>query len=483
MTTKAMTLSLLVMLGALLPIPALAEDAEEAAPGAAEKPAAVSFKSEIARIFVDNCVACHNPKTKKGKYDMSTIGALLAGGSKGAAVVPGKPDESLLSLMMHGDEEPAMPKDADLLGAEVLDRVDLWIEQGATFDGPDEAIDLRELAPPKEGAAALTDYTTPTPTTALAFSPDKSVLAAAGYHEITFWSPASGQLLRRQPTKGERIHALDYSPDGKLLVHAGGTPGRLGEVVVSDAASGAAVKELFAGPDVVFAAAFSPDGTQVAAGGTDRLFRVWDLASGNELHKVENHADWILALAFSPDGKRIFTGSRDKSAKIWDQTTKEPILTFPAHTDGVFGIGVSPDGSFAVSTGADRQLRFWKTEGDGAQIRAAPAHDNTVHALKFPKSGKLIFTAGADKRLRAWNPADGALVRSYEGHDDWIYAIAVSADEAWVATGAWDGEVRVWDIASGNIVAQFAAIPTLAMAKGGAAGAGEKPGAASPAQP
>ncbi|MFO0945050.1 MAG: c-type cytochrome domain-containing protein [Planctomycetota bacterium] len=427
--------------------------------------ATVSFKNDIAPIFVDNCYACHNQKTKKGKYDMSSYQAILAGGGKGDAIIVGEPGDSLLSLMMHGDEEPAMPKDAELLDSATVAKVDLWIKQGAKFDGPDEAMDLKQLAPMRNAQPIPTEYTKPTPITALAFSPDKKTLAAAGYHEITLWDPANGALLKRLPTKGERIHALEYSPNGKMLLHAGGTPGTLGEVVLWDAEKGTVIKELLSAGDVVFAASFSPDGKQVAAGGTDRLFRIWDVASGNELHKVENHADWILAIAFSPDGKRVYTASRDKSAKIWDQSTKEPILTFPAHTDGVFGIGVSADGTFAVSTGADRQLRFWKTEGDGAQIRAVGAHDNAVYVLRVPKSVKWIYTAGADRRLRAWNPADGALVRSFEGHKDWIYSIAASADDAWVASGSWDGEIRVWDTSNGNAVSTFTAIPTLAIAK------------------
>lgn len=453
-----------ILLLAAIPLTYVERSRGEDAP---ESP--ISFKNDIAPIFVDNCYACHNSRTKKGKYDMSSYQAIFAGGGKGDAIVVGKPDESLLSLMMHGDEEPAMPKDAELLDSATLAKVDLWIQQGAQFDGPDAAMDLKQLSPMRNAKPIPTDYTNPTPITALAFHPDKKTLAAAGYHEITLWDPATGVLLRRIPTKSERIHALDFSPDGKTLVHAGGTPGTFGEVVIWDAESGAVVKELFEAGDVVFAACFSPDGNQIAAGGTDRLFRIWDFASGEELHKVENHADWILAISFSPDGKRVYTASRDKSAKIWDQSTKEPILTFPAHTDGVYGIGVSADGTFAVSTGADRQLRFWKTDGDGAQIRAVGAHDNTVHALRIPKSGKLIYTAGADRRLRAWNPADGALVRSFEGHQDWVYAIAVSADDTWVASGSWDGEVRVWDAATGNGVGTFSAIPTVAIAKANAA--------------
>ena len=42
--------------------------------------AVLSFKNDIAPIFVESCYACHNEKTKKGKYDMSSFDAIMKGG-------------------------------------------------------------------------------------------------------------------------------------------------------------------------------------------------------------------------------------------------------------------------------------------------------------------------------------------------------------------------------------------------------------------
>jgi WD40 repeat protein len=431
--------------------------------GDAPKP--ISFKSEIAPIMVESCIACHNQKVKKGKYDMSTFAALMKGGGKGAPVIAGKSAESLLALMMHGDEEPAMPKDADLLPKTVVEKIDLWIDQGAKYDGPSPTTDLRELLPKKEMASAAKDYTRPTPISAIAFRPDGKELAVAGYHEVSFWNPADGALLRRMPTKSERIHALEYSPDGKTLLYAGGTPGTLGQAVLVDVATLKPVREFFNGEDVVFAAAFSPDGSQAAAGGADRMFRVWNVADGKEIHKVENHADWVLGLTFAADGKRLYSAARDKSTKVYDLVAKEPLLTFSGHTDGVYGVGISPDGKTAVSTGADNQLRYWTPSGDAPQVRAVPAHANTAFALRFSKSGKVLLTAGGDNLVKLWNPADGALAKTLEGHADWVYSLALSADEKLAAAGAWDGKVKIWDLGTGKVVVDFLAVPSAALAK------------------
>src|SRR5438132_14264706 len=118
--------------------------------------------------------------------------------------------------------------------------------------------------------------------------------------------------------------------------------------------------------------AVSKDGKKLAAGGCDRLVRVWDLTPGyakaNLEHSIENHADWIFGVAFSPDGKHLLTASRDKTAKIWDLAAKESVATFPDHQNGVYGVAIKPDGKTGVSVGEDNQIRLWNANAEGMQI-------------------------------------------------------------------------------------------------------------------
>src|SRR5205807_1159107 len=125
-------------------------------------------------------------------------------------------------------------------------------------------------------------------------------------------------------------------------------------------------------PININALAFTPDNKKLAAGGCDRLVRVWDLAGGVANARleqaIENHADWVFGVAFAPDGKHLLTGSRDKTAKVWDLVAKESVLTFPDHQNGVYGVAVKPDGKIGVSVGADNQVRYWNATGDGKQV-------------------------------------------------------------------------------------------------------------------
>lgn len=78
-----------------LAIPGLAAGANPA-PG--DTSARVEFFEEKVRpILAGHCYACHSADTKPaGGLRVDGLNGLIAGGNKGPAVVPGKPEESLL---------------------------------------------------------------------------------------------------------------------------------------------------------------------------------------------------------------------------------------------------------------------------------------------------------------------------------------------------------------------------------------------------
>jgi WD40 repeat protein len=226
------------------------------------------------------------------------------------------------------------------------------------------------------------------------------------------------------------------------------------------------VKELLETDDSVLCLAVSADGKKLAAGGCDRLVRVWDLSPGYANAKleqtIENHADWVFGVAFAPDGKHLLTASRDKTAKVWDLATKESVLTFPDHQNTAYSVAVSTDGKLAFSVGEDNQLRTWNATGEGKQVRISGGHAKPIFKVARHPSQPLLATCSADQTVRLWNPDNGAAVRTMSGHTDWVYAIAFSPDGSLLASGSWNGEVKIWKVADGALVKGFNASPGLA---------------------
>ena len=92
------------------------------------------FSSKVAPIFERSCLGCHSDSKRKGKLSMASRAALLKGGRKGPALVPGDPTASrLIALVMEKDGKAAMPKNRDPLSAAEVDVLRQWIKAGAPW--------------------------------------------------------------------------------------------------------------------------------------------------------------------------------------------------------------------------------------------------------------------------------------------------------------------------------------------------------------
>lgn len=483
MTRSRLCLCVLcAMVGALLAALYLLEKTPTAH---AQAKGPVSFINDVAPIFKENCFACHDAKKRKGKLDMTTYEALRKGGASEDPIVPGKPEESYLHELITTNTARRMPpkESGEPLPKDKIAIIDRWIKEGAKLDaGLEPKADLvRELRlrwkPPTPAAA----YKYPAIVNSLAFTPDNQKLVVSGHHELTVWDYKEAKLEKRIYTRAERAYGMAFLPDGKLVV-AGGRPGQEGDVRVYDLGGPARqengvaildgvndpkvmVKQLADSDDAILCLALSPDGKKLAAGGCDRIVRVWDLSEGIDKAKIdqtmENHADWVFGIALSADGKYVFTCSRDKTAKVWDLAAKESVLTFPGHQAAVFGVAVSKDGKQGYSVGEDKQLRAWNSTGDGKQLRAVAAGTDAVLKLAASPKGDLLVVCGADKTVRTFVAASGAAGKTMSGHTDQVFAIALSPDGELIASGSYNGEVRVWKAADGSPVKAFIASPGL----------------------
>ncbi|CAE6451253.1 unnamed protein product [Rhizoctonia solani] len=97
----------------------------------------------------------------------------------------------------------------------------------------------------------------------------------------------------------------------------------------------------------IYAIAADPAGTLVAAGGPERVVRVWDprIASGGNgggeprcLSTLRGHTDNVRAILISEDGRYILTGSSDASIKLWSLPMRRCIHTFSVHSDSVWAL-------------------------------------------------------------------------------------------------------------------------------------------------
>jgi len=87
------------------------------------------FERDIRPIFRTHCYDCHGAtETREGNLDLRLVRFMQKGGDTGAAIVSGKPDESLLIERIRSGE---MPPGQGKVSAEELKLLERWISAGA----------------------------------------------------------------------------------------------------------------------------------------------------------------------------------------------------------------------------------------------------------------------------------------------------------------------------------------------------------------
>lgn len=90
------------------------------------------FDERVAPILEKRCLGCHNEELKNGGLSFLDRDSLLRGGTRGPAIVPGRPDQSLLVAALRHEGELQMPPGPKLPPKEIAVLTD-WIRRGAIW--------------------------------------------------------------------------------------------------------------------------------------------------------------------------------------------------------------------------------------------------------------------------------------------------------------------------------------------------------------
>jgi len=100
------------------------------------------FEKEVRPILINRCQSCHGPEKQKGDLRLDSRAAVLKGGRTGPAVVPGRPEESVLVEAVNYGDLVQMPPKTKLPPKEIA-ALTKWVERGAAWPaekGPKEAL-------------------------------------------------------------------------------------------------------------------------------------------------------------------------------------------------------------------------------------------------------------------------------------------------------------------------------------------------------
>ena len=103
-------------------------------PAPANRP--IDFKKDVAPVFEESCLRCHNAEKAKGKFALDTREHALKGGDNGVDIFPGDSAKSpLIHFVARLVEDSEMPPNekGKPLSATTVGILRAWIDQGANW--------------------------------------------------------------------------------------------------------------------------------------------------------------------------------------------------------------------------------------------------------------------------------------------------------------------------------------------------------------
>ncbi|KAF1846964.1 WD40 repeat-like protein [Cucurbitaria berberidis CBS 394.84] len=180
-----------------------------------------------------------------------------------------------------------------------------------------------------------------------------------------------------------------------------------------------------------WAVEFSKDGKYLAAGGQDRVVRVWAvIASPEERRSHERHES---------DPHASGDGAKHLSAPVFQQKTYRE---YHGHTSTILDLSWSKN-NFLLSSSMDKTVRLWHVSRD--ENLCTFKHSDFVPSIQFHPTDDRFFLAGSlDAKLRLWSIPDKSVAFSITV-PDMITAVCFTPDGKTCIAGTLGGLCMFYD--------------------------------------
>ena len=230
--------------------------------------------------------------------------------------------------------------------------------------------------------------------------------------------------------------------------------------------------------DSIFALAFSPDGTTLAAGcDCGKKTHIWDLKRGH-VHELRERAS-ACSITFNHDGSLLAVGLGDCTIRIWNMTVSSPSdtpicepIVLAGHKWGVLSVAFT---TFSSSTATRHNKKkdsilasgdckgtiiIWQLEHTMGGVVCTPlnklkAHARGVTSVAFspsrttstdhPQEQVVLLSGSYDGCVSLWNVDDDTQT-IIKGHGSYIMSVLWSKDGTRVVSASSNGSIKVWSV-------------------------------------
>jgi len=258
------------------------------------------------------------------------------------------------------------------------------------------------------------------------------------------------------------VPAAAWSPDGSALAVGGSE----GDVMVAHFPGGEdATRIRF--PGRIRLLTYSADGRYLAiAGGSSA--RVWDVSSRMFVTLELAHPAAVTTMAFHPEGRYVATGCQDHQARLLavpGDSGKPLWPPLPHRQEGGtvwYPVFFSPplfvDGGRGLITYSGKGGLSWRAVETGAEVRTldSPELTGRIAATGLSPDGRYLAVSGfqGNHIVRLFDVATGRPIEPVLEHMNTVFGAAFSPDGRMLLTGSSDNTARLWTVPGGKPLAR-----------------------------
>lgn len=226
--------------------------------------------------------------------------------------------------------------------------------------------------------------------TAVAFSPDSSVLVGGMTGRIAMWNATTGQPMNECAGFDSTVTSVAFSPDSKTL--ASGSQWNDGKVRLWDVATGA-LKTTLDQRSPVTAIAYSKSGNLLASAGGDNAIRIWNAVDGTLKHTLPGGQYRATALYWPNDNNLQSAGAGLLAPRNGERIREEGDGTATGSWEG-------RDVEWIQQFKTEGEYIYWDASKPTMEFRIA-LPDATYNCV-FNADGKLLAFAGSGATRLKW---------------------------------------------------------------------------------
>ncbi len=413
----------------------------------------VEFERDVYPILEANCIACHNVTVSEGDLILENIAAILKGGGSGPAVIPEKPDESLLYKLARRSEDPVMPptpndRQAKELNPKQLGILRQWIIEGAKAGAATTAkamnwqainprlhgvysldidnagrfiaagrgnhVSIYDLAR-RDAVGTLVDASIvfsgsagPAGTAhrdyvhAIAFHPTEPIIATSGYRNVKLWRRNIDSVTGSWSLPAD-VQAWTSTADGSEVCMGVASKGLVVANALTGAERGAVALE---GMAVSAVSVFQAEPKWIVAATADSKIVVVRNAGLQIAHKSEPLPAAISALSGELTGGKIAALLADGSVRLLTVAADTGAVTVTAEIKSDVGpiVKLSGHGSTLLTVAGTRTVQNWKVE-DATQVNRFDLPADITAVDVNSATDRAVFSL-ADNTATLWSLKD-----------------------------------------------------------------------------